>query len=238
MSYLFIQSSFVVLSIVCIAFTIIGLRHALRSTNSSQSINKSTLILSLVLIVWVSLISALSINGFFLDFSAIPPRMIVVMLPPILVLVIIIRRKQFVFLLKTLPVTWLLYLQAFRFFVEILLWGLCKLELIPVLLTFEGRNFDIIVGISAPIVAILYNRKIVNNLFIRVWNVLGILVLANIVITAVLSMPTPFRVFMEEPANTQVVLFPIVWLPAILVPIAYYLHVFSLIQLKNLSDQT
>jgi hypothetical protein len=43
-------------------------------------------------------------------------------------------------------------------------------------------------------------------------------------------MPTPFRVFMNEPSNTIVAKFPIVWLPALLVPLAYGLHFLSLRQ--------
>jgi hypothetical protein len=57
------------------------------------------------------------------------------------------------------------------------------------------------------------------------------LLLLNILVIAVLSMPTPFRYFQNEPANTLVAKFPFVLLPGILVPIAYTMHIFSLRQL-------
>jgi hypothetical protein len=44
-------------------------------------------------------------------------------------------------------------------------------------------------------------------------------------------MPTPFRYFQNEPANTLVAKFPFILLPGILVPIAYSMHIFSLRQL-------
>ena len=44
-------------------------------------------------------------------------------------------------------------------------------------------------------------------------------------------MPTPFRVFMKEPANTVVMKFPFILLPTFLVPLAYGLHFLSLRQL-------
>jgi hypothetical protein len=55
--------------------------------------------------------------------------------------------------------------------------------------------------------------------------------LLNIVITAILSTPSPWRVFMNEPANYVVTWFPISWLPGFLVPLAYYLHFISLKQM-------
>ena len=64
-----------------------------------------------------------------------------------------------------------------------------------------------------------------------VWNVIGLALLLNIVLIAVLSMPTSFRVFTEGPANTLLTQFPFIYLPAVLVPVAYTAHVLSLRQL-------
>jgi hypothetical protein len=63
------------------------------------------------------------------------------------------------------------------------------------------------------------------------FNFLGVLLLLNILVIAVLSMPSPFRYFMNEPANTLVAQFPYILLPGVLVPIAYGLHILSLRQL-------
>lgn len=233
MSYLFIEWSFVVLTIICVAMMIYGLSFGLQQqkvVGSNNALIKTTVVGTFS---WILLISLLSYNDFFLDFSTIPPRLVIVIIFPLLFLILIGRKQKMKNIIRTIPITWVLYLQGFRFFVEILLWGLFKLNLIPIQMTFEGRNFDILVGITAPIVAVLYQKRIVKEMFLKVWNITGILVLANIVITAILSMPLPFRVFMDEPSSMQVVIFPIVWLPAILVPIAYYLHVFSLMQLRS-----
>ena len=48
------------------------------------------------------------------------------------------------------------------------------------------------------------------------WNVLGFLLLANIVIVAMLSTPR-FRVFGEDRLNVFVTYTPFVWLPAVMV---------------------
>jgi len=233
MSYLFIEWSFVALTIICVAFMIYGLRFGLQKQKVVGSNNSLIKITAVGVFLWTLLISLLAYNDFFLDFSTMPPRLVIVLIPPLLILVMISRTQQIKNIIRSIPITWVLYLQGFRFFVEILLWGLFELNLIPVQMTFEGSNFDILVGVTAPIVALLYQKGLIKELFLKVWNMAGILVLANIVITAMLSMPLPFRVFMNEPASVQVVVFPIIWLPAILVPIAYYLHVFSLMQLRS-----
>jgi hypothetical protein len=68
------------------------------------------------------------------------------------------------------------------------------------------------------------------------WNVICLLLLLNIVITAIVSTPSPWRIFMNEPANYIVTYFPISWLPGMLVPFAYYLHAISLMQLVHKAD--
>jgi len=54
--------------------------------------------------------------------------------------------------------------------------------------------------------------------------VLGVLLLANIIAVALLSAPTPFRVFMNEPANTFITHVPWIWLPAVMVLAAVMGH--------------
>jgi uncharacterized membrane protein len=103
--------------------------------------------------------------------------------------------------------------------------------MIPELMTFEGRNFDILTGILAlPVGYLLVKRKTYAPKLAVAFNVLGLLLLTNILVIAVLSMPTPIRYFMNEPANTIVTKFPIVWLPGLLVPLAYTLHILSIRQ--------
>ena len=97
-------------------------------------------------------------------------------------------------------------------------------------MTFEGRNFDILSGLSAIVVAVLITKNKISPPLVIAWNFAGLALLVNIVTIAILSMPTPLRVFMNEPANTIVTKFPVVWLPALLVPLAYGLHFLSLRQ--------
>jgi hypothetical protein len=65
------------------------------------------------------------------------------------------------------------------------------------------------------------------------WNVVGILILANVVIHAQLALPTPFRAFVTEPSTAFLATFPYVWLVGFLVPFAFWLHAGSLVQLAR-----
>jgi uncharacterized membrane protein len=123
-------------------------------------------------------------------------------------------------------------MQSFRIAVELLLLMAFVNGRIPVQMTFEGRNFDILTGILAlPAGYLLVNRKMYAPRLAVAFNVLGLLLLTNILVIAVLSMPTPIRYFMNEPANTLVAQFPFILLPGVLVPIAYTMSIFSLRQL-------
>jgi hypothetical protein len=124
-------------------------------------------------------------------------------------------------------------LQSFRFFVEILLWMLFAVGLVPVQMTFEGYNFDILSGISAVVIALLTARGKISRTGLIIWNVVCLLLLINIVTIAILSTPSPVRVFMNEPVNRIVTYFPVSLLPGFLVPLAYMLHFFSLRQLLS-----
>jgi hypothetical protein len=126
----------------------------------------------------------------------------------------------------------LIGLQSFRILIEIQLLWLFKDGLLPKLLTFEGRNFDILIGLSAPVVAWYVHREHRADRgcprLVAVWNILGLCLLTNVVVHGILSMPTAFQVFTEPPGNVVMALFPWIWIPTFVVPLAYLLHILSL----------
>jgi hypothetical protein len=116
-------------------------------------------------------------------------------------------------------------LQAFRIPVELMLHRLHTEGIVPVQMTYVGRNFDILTGISGLLLgAWLLSGRPVPRQVVLAWNVLGIALLANIVITAVLSTPVPFRRFLDQPPHTLPSTFPFVWLPSFLVQVALGSH--------------
>jgi hypothetical protein len=116
----------------------------------------------------------------------------------------------------TLPVAALVGFQAFRVAVELLMHRAYAEGLMPVQMSYSGRNFDIVSGLSAIVVAIWLARRPSPRVLFA-WNTLGALLLANILVVAVLSAPTPLRAFTNEPANVWITRAPWVWLPAVMV---------------------
>ena len=97
----------------------------------------------------------------------------------------------------------------------------------PVQMSYSGRNFDIVTGLTAIIVALIVTRQGASwsRPLVFAWNTLGVALLANILVVAVLSAPTPIRRFTNEPANVWITQFPWVWLPAVMVLAAIAGHV-------------
>ena len=99
-------------------------------------------------------------------------------------------------------------------------------------MTFEGRNFDILSGISAPIMAWLaFRNGKINRPLLLIWNVLALLLLINIVTNAILSVPSPLQKFAFDQPNVGILYFPFIWLPSTVVPIVLFSHLVSFYQL-------
>ncbi len=226
-----------VLSAACIIVILAGLYKLLPRTGWDKSRQQKIFTITTVsIVIWVTLVGALAIKGFFSDFSKMPPKPVLAIFLPMPVLLIIAFSKAGGQLLRVTPSHWLTGVQAFRILVELLLWRAVIVHIIPVQMSFEGYNFDVFSGVLGLIVAIVI-KKNWSPVLVTVYNIVGLLLLINILVIALLSMPTPFRYFMNEPSNTLVGTFPFIYLPAVLVVIAYGFHIFSLRQVWLLRKQ-
>ena len=188
--------------------------------------------LAVVIAIWLFLLLGLSVSGFLSDFSGFPPRMMLVLAIPLLTLIWVAISRHSNEITSKVPAPWMVKMQGFRVIVELFIWWAYLGQDLPVQMTFEGRNFDILVGLTAPLVAMLWLKSGSEKPgWVLVWNILGLMVLLNIVVIAVLSMPTPMQKFFNEPANTLVGGFPWVLLPGILVSLAIALHLLSIKQM-------
>ena len=235
--YILVQFGFVATTLFFFTLVIFQLKKALGKSSFERP--KQKRILQKVigsLMLWMFVLSGLSLSGFFSKFDTMPPRFVIIVLVPLVTLIwVLLISKTTKHILTYVPKQTIINLQVFRVIVEILLWLLFIQNLLPIQMTFEGRNFDILAGVTAPLVAYfgIVKYQWPRSVLI-VWNIISLGLLINIVTIAILSFPTPFRHFMNEPANTIVAEFPFVWLPGFLVPLAYGLHFLSLRQLISL----
>ena len=187
---------------------------------------------AVLLIVWIVLLGILSANGFFSSFSKFPPRLGFALLLPLPLVMIFSRSQAGKQLLQQIKPQWLIYLQSFRILVEIALWLLVRNGSLPVQMSFEGRNFDILSGLLAlPVGYYCFVRKSWPPVAAVIYNIVGLVLLVNIVVIANLSMPTPLRMFHNSPDSSLITTFPFIYLPGLLVPLAYTLHILSLRQI-------
>jgi hypothetical protein len=182
--------------------------------------------------LWLLFQTVLSLSGFYLVTDTVPPRIFLFAVLPATLLIIslfVFYSKSFVsnFQLKILTL-----LSIVRIPVEIVLLWLFENNQVPQIMTFEGRNFDILSGITAPIVAWLaFRNGKTNHILLIIWNIFAFLLLFNIVATAAFSVPSPIQQLAFEQPNRAVLYFPFIWLPAVVVPIVLFSHLASLWQI-------
>ena len=208
------------------------LKKALQRSSFDESKKKRIFNRVLIsLIAWAVFTSAWTLSGMMQNFSKFPLNVMPVFAIPLITSLIITFSKTAKELLPHVEPQTIIRLQSFRIFVELVIWLLFIEQMLPVQMTFEGRNLDVLSGITAVIVAWLVASQKLNKTLLAVWNIACLGLLINILTVAILSMPTPFQYFFNEPMNMAVTKFPYAFLPAFLVPLAYILHFFSLRQL-------
>jgi hypothetical protein len=210
-----------------------GLRRALVRTSRTPERQLGVLFRALAAVVaWAVLLGGLAVAGFFANFSAVPPRIPLSMLVPLALLFVIIFSRGGKEVLQVMPPHWPIYAQSIRVGVELVIWLAVVNQMMPVQLSFEGRNFDVLTGLLAiPVGYYVFVVKRWPTWVAVGYHIMGMGLLVNVLVISFLSMPTPLRVFHTEPANTLITRFPFIYLPGMLVPLAFSLHIISLRQL-------
>ncbi len=158
-----------------------------------------------MLLAWTAFVVAIGATGVLSEF---PPAVG----PVTLISAILFARSPIGRLLETLPFHLLIGFQGFRILAEVYLFLRWKDGAIPVELTFEGMNFDIVTGVAALVLAFVLAKKPLRPL-IWAWSLMGTALLITIVSLHMKLAPE------------SVVRFPYVLLPGVLVWSAVAGHV-------------
>ncbi len=189
--------------------------------------------ITLLIIGWSILQSALAYSGFYQNLDAIPPRFALVLFPTTLLIVYALLPKQIDWVVKNRNTHLSTFLHTIRIAVEIVLFYLFVYKMVPELMTFEGRNFDILAGLTAPIIGGLYWKGKIGDRGLIVWNTLGLCLVMFILTNGLLSAELPIQQFGFEQPNKAVLHFPFVLLPATVVPIVIYTHLSDILKLRR-----
>jgi hypothetical protein len=215
-------------TIIFIATVLLTLYLFIRAT-------KKKVIVLILCLAWLVVQGRIAYSGFYQNTQTLPPHFALAVAPMLLMIIILFaikKGRKFIdgFNLRTLTL-----LSIVRVPVELVLYLLFLHKAIPQLMTFAGRNFDILAGLTAPIVyfACFKNNSITNRRLLLVWNIVSLLLLLNIVINAVLSAPFRFQVFAFDQPNIAILYFPFVWLPSFIVVAVLFSHLTAIRRLTK-----
>jgi hypothetical protein len=213
---------------VSILFAVVTLVTVWQFYNAA---NKSKTVL-ISISAWVILQGIIGLTGFYQVTQTLPPRFVLLLGPALILTVLLFvtpRGRSFV---DSLNIRKLTILHAVRIPVEITLYLVYTAKLIPLIMTFEGRNYDIISGLTAPVIYwLIFVSKRLNNTALLVWNFVCLALLVNILVIAILAAQTPFQQLAFDQPNIGVTVFPFVWLPSVVVPIVLLSHLAAIRQL-------
>ncbi|MFT4521990.1 MAG: hypothetical protein ACI8ZN_000929 [Bacteroidia bacterium] len=190
---------------------------------------------SLVLAGWFVYLISMAKTGILQDYS-LPPRFpIFTIFPAFGFIFVVARRKETAVFISNIPTTWLTFVQSFRIVVELLFVASVANGMLHPEVTIEGYNYDMIFGFSALLVGYLdYKYLNKSNTLVLWWNYLGLAVLFSVIILFVTTTYIPNLWGSETTlALPGMVSFPTILVPAFLMPVAVFIHVLSIIKLRN-----
>ena len=214
-------------TVICTGIVITGIYVAARKLTPELR-SRRTLEVAALAVLWLVFTALLGLSGFLGNFSAMPPRLMLFLLLVLGTSTLFVFSRWGTLLCDGLSLSTLVAFQLFRLLPETLLFLAYKEGIAPIQMSFAGHNYDLYSALTAPVAAYLI-KKGSKTQWAKVvawsWNVMGVCFLLGILTIAVLSTPTPLRVYTNEPANTFVATFPYVWLPGVLVFLAFGGHV-------------
>lgn len=172
---------------------------------------------------WLALTALVAAAGFLRRFDATPPPFAILIVAVAALGPAIAFSPLGTLLVRGLPLWALVGFQAFRLPLEIVLHRAHVEGLVPVQMCWSGRNYDVLSGTGAAALGLWLLWRCAPRWVVAAWNALGLALLANIVVIAVLSTPI-VRFWGDDRLNTFVADVPFVWLPAVLVAAAWTGH--------------
>jgi hypothetical protein len=195
---------------------------------ASRLSRREAVVVSVGLLIWLLYAGLIGRSGLLTATAGRPPGILLLVVPVIVFVIFVARSRVAGRVALALPVGLLIGAQAFRIGVELFLHRLAVEGLAPRMLTFEGANVDLWIGLSAPLAAWLAGRGSRGARLALYWNALGLLSLANVVARSLLTAPGPANFLHAEVPNLMVSTFPYSFIPGFFAPLAVVLHVLAI----------
>jgi len=227
-------AAFVVIPVILAATLVWATFTAWRRSGADESASRRTaVIVGVDSAVWMALTWVAASSGILEEWDRTPPPFLFVILGMVVISVILAFGGVGTRLAQHVPIWALVAIQSFRLPLELAMHALSQRDIMPMQMSYSGRNFDIVTGATAVVVAILVKQGYGGRRLVGLWNVLGLALLVNVVSVAIASMPL-LRLFGDDRVVTFVTYPPFVWLPAVMVLAALAGHLVIFRALRRL----
>lgn len=213
-----------VLVVLATVVLVLGLvRRAQVRDDGEVGADRSTFYAFFTIGIWMALTAALASSGLLGDFERRPPPLVILVAATFGIATVIAFSGFGTRLMRGLPLAWLVGFQGFRFPLELVMHRAAEEGVMPIQMSYSGQNFDIVSGVTAIVVAWSLSLGYAGKRTLWLWNILGSVLLVNILVVAILSLPT-FAAWGPNQLNLWITHPPFVWLPTVLVPLALIGH--------------
>jgi hypothetical protein len=209
--------AFIVIPVILVALLAWGVAHAWPRDGGPAASTSRAVILTLAgAAAWMGVTAVAAQSGVLRNWDATPPPFGLLVAGVLVIATSIASSPVGWRLARHVPLWALVAVQAFRLPLELAMHAMSARGIMPEQMTYTGRNFDIVTGITALAVAALVASGRGGRTLVTAWNLLGLALLLNVVVIAILSTPR-FAYFGGERLNVFVTYLPFVWLPAVMV---------------------
>ena len=209
--------AFIVLPVFLVCLLVWGTAAAWRRAGAPiDAVRRAAVTSAVAASAWMAITWVAAASGILRKWEQTPPPFAFLVIAIIALGFAIAFSRFGIRLATTLPLWVLVLVQGFRLPLELAMHGMYTRDIMPMEMTYTGLNFDILTGILALVVGVLAARGIVGRGIIAAWNVLGLALLINVVVVAILGTPR-FHYFGNESLNVWVTYPPFVWLPTVMV---------------------
>lgn len=234
--YNMIKAGFIFLTLFMASLVYFGAASVGTSIISNKlKLRRFKTTVAIILTTWLVYVSLLSLAGVF-KVGGLPPRIpLLLVLPPFAFITYFFSKKKHRNLIEATPASWLVYSQSFRVVVELMLYSLFLQGVLPKAGTYEGYNYEILIGITSIVVGYWgYTRKALPNIVLKIWNYTGLVTLTIVVFIMISHAYFPDLYTKPEKLNiSDFGSFPYTLLAGFLMPLAVFMHVFSLKKIAN-----
>ena len=229
-----VVATFVAIPVVLVATLVWATLTAWRRSGASESASKrAAIVVGVDTVAWMAVTWLAAMSGILRAWDRVPPPMVFVIVGVFAVSSILAFGRVGTRIAQHVPLWALVATQSFRLPLELAMHALSERGIMPIQMSYSGRNFDIVTGATAIAVAVLVKMGYGGHRLVRIWNVMGLALLANVVTVAIASMPL-FQAFGPDRVVTFVTYPPFIWLPAVMVVAALAGHLVIFKALRRL----